>query len=508
MAAPIPLDGRSLTLERFLAIVRGGAEVALTPEAREAVLDGRRVVERIVASGRPVYGVNTGFGQLSDRVVPTARSPELQLSLLRSHASGVGPALPAEVVRGMVLLRANSLARGRSGVRPELPERLLGLLNRRLLPRIPEQGSVGASGDLAPLAHLGLALVGEGAFVEPSGATVPASEKLRAEGWTPYEFREKEGVALVNGTSLMASYLALAVADLRALLEAAEVAAALSFDALLGDPQSLDDRLGELRNLPAQRTEAAHLRALLHGSELARPRGEYTGQDPYTLRCLPQVLAAVRLALEFGERIVVPELGAVTDNPLLFPPEEAVSGGNFHGQPLALGLDTLALAVQYLTAFSERRIARLLHPALNRGLPAFLADGSGLRSGYMIPQYLAAALANEGATLVHPASAASLPTSADQEDFVSMGPWSGVKLRRMLANARTVVAIEWVVAGEALERRRPARGGLGSEAALAALREKVPRLDADRSPAPDLERVALALADGSLVDAVRAKVPL
>jgi histidine ammonia-lyase len=507
VTSPVRVDGLSLTLERFEAVVLDHAEVGLPPEARHAVAESRRSVERLAHAGRPVYGVNTGFGSLSDRVVPPEQVRELQLALLRSHACGVGAPLPEDLVRGMILLRLNSLARGHSGVRPELLEMLATFLNRRMLPVIPEQGSVGASGDLAPLAHLGLALLGEGSFVGAHGAPQSASERLKAEGLAPYEFIEKEGVALVNGTSLMASYLALSVLELRRLLDAAEVASAMSFDALQGDPQSLDDRLGEVRNLPEQRLEAAHLRALLRGSELTRPRKEYRGQDPYTLRCLPQVLAAVRLALDFGERIVVPELGAVTDNPVVFPPDEFVSGGNFHGQSLALGLDTLALAVQYVTAFAERRVARLLHPALNRGLPAFLVEPAGLRSGYMIPQYVAAALANEGSTLVHPASASSLPTSADQEDFVSMGPWAGSKLRRMLANARVVVAIEWVVAGEALELRRPSQGGVGSEAALHALRAKVPRLTADRSLSHELEAMAAGIADGSLVRAVRAKTP-
>jgi histidine ammonia-lyase len=502
VASPISLDGHELTLEQFVAIVRGGAPVTLAPAARQVVAAARASVERAVQGRRAVYGVNTGFGSLSDRLVPPEAARELQLSLLRSHASGAGASLPDEVVRGMILLRLNSLARGRSGVRPELLELLAELLNLGLRPVIPEQGSVGASGDLAPLAHLGTVLLGEGAFLGPDGRPTPAAPVLASHGLRPYEFAEKEGVALVNGTSLMAAYLALAVADVHRLLEAAEIAAALSFDALLGDPQALDDRLGELRRQPEHRAVAARLRALLAGSELSAPRREYRGQDPYTLRCLPQVLAAVQIALEFGERIVVPELGAVTDNPVVLDHDEFLSGGNFHGQSLALGLDTLALGVQYLTAFSERRTARLVHPALNRGLPPFLAEPAGLRSGYMIPQYLAAALTNEGATLVHPASASSLSTSADQEDFVSMGPWAGVKLRRMIGNAWTVLAIEWVLAGEALEHRRPARGGVGSERALRELRRLVAPLERDRPPAPDLERVAHALADGTLIGAV------
>jgi histidine ammonia-lyase len=508
MTDTIAIDGRSLTLDGFLAVARRGARVVLSPAARSAAAASRAAVERAVAAERPVYGVTTGFGALSDRTIPRAKARELQASLVRSHSSGTGPALPEDVVRGLVLLRLNSLARGLSGVRPEVLDRLVEVLNRDLVPWIPEQGSVGASGDLAPLAHLASALTGEGAFVvRGSGASVPAREVLVREGIAPLALAEKEGVALLNGTALMASYLALAVADGRALLDAALVAAALSYDALEGNPQSLDDRLGAVRNSEDHRAVARALRALLAESRLAAPRTDWSGQDPYTLRCLPQVLGAVHLALAFAERVVGNELNAVTDNPLVFDDDEFVSGGNFHGQPLALALDTLAIAVQYIAGFSERRTARLLHPALNRGLPAFLAPEPGVTSGFMVPQYLAAALVNENQTLVHPASASSLSTSADQEDFVSMGPWAGAKLRRVLSNTRRVVAVEWIVAAQALELRRPRTGGRGSEAALVAVRAHVAPWTADRSPAADIERVASSLEDGTLVAAVRAVVP-
>jgi len=508
MTEPLSLDGRSLTLEQFLEVVRDHRAVSLTPETRSASRASRHAVERAVAAGRPVYGVTTGFGALSDRAIPRGKTRELQTSLVRSHASGTGPALPEDVVRGMMLVRLNSLARGLSGVRPEVLDRLVDVLNRGLVPWIPEQGSVGASGDLAPLAHLSLALIGEGGFVR-RGATgpEPAREVLARERIAPLELAEKEGVALLNGTALMASYLGLAVVETREALDAALVAASLSYDALEGNPESLDDRLGEVRNSEDQRAVARSMRLLLDGSGLAIPRREWSGQDPYTLRCIPQVLSAVRLALGFAEGIVAGELNAVSDNPIVFGAEEFVNGGNFHGQPLALALDTLAIAVQYLAAFSERRIARLVHPALNRGLPAFLAPEAGVSSGFMVPQYLAAALVNENQTLVHPASAASLSTSADQEDFVSMGPWAGAKLRRVLANTRRVLAVEWIVAGQALELRRPRSGGRGSEAALRALRARVAPWPRDRSPAPDIERVAAALEDGSLVREVRAALP-
>ncbi len=508
MSEPLPLDGRSLTLSQFLEVVRGDRPVAIAPEARAAVAASRDVVQRVIASQRPVYGVTTGFGGLSHRTIPPEKARELQTSLVRSHASGTGPALPSDVVRGLMLLRLNSLARGHSGVRTELLDRLADLLNHRLVPWIPEQGSVGASGDLAPLAHLALALTGEGAFVGgTSTEPEPARAVLAREGIAALDLVEKEGVALLNGTALMAAYLALAVADLTGLYDAAVIAIALSFDALEGDPESLDDRLGEVRNSPEQREASKAIRQLLSASALAAHRKIWAGQDAYTLRCVPQVLAAVRLALGFADGIAVRELNAVTDNPVIFEGDEFVNGGNFHGQPLALALDTLALATQYLAAFSERRIARILHPALNRGLPAFLAPEPGVSSGFMIPQYLAAALVNENSTLVHPASAASLPTSADQEDFVSMGPWAGAKLRRVLANTRKVVAVEWIVAGQALELRHPRSGGRGSEAALRALRSRVASWSVDRSPAPDIERVAALIEAGTLVREVRSEVP-
>jgi len=507
MTESLPLDGESLSLEQLLAVVRGGCPVSLTPEARNRVAASRRVVERAVGAGRTIYGVTTGFGSLSDRAIPASEARALQLSLVRSHSSGTGPALSPDLVRGLLLLRLNSLAAGHSGVRLEVVDLLVDLLNRQLVPFVPEQGSVGASGDLAPLAHVAYALIGEGAFVSRDGAVLPASEVLREAGLAPLVLQEKEGVALINGTALMTAYLALSVEDARSLLAAAEVAAAVSFDALRGNPVALDDRLGEVRRSAEQRQEARILRTLLQRSGLAPARGEVVGQDPYTLRCLPQVFASVRLALGFAQRIVADEINAVTDNPVVFEGDEFLNGGNFHGQSLALALDTLGLAVHYLAAFSERRTARLVHPALNRGLPPFLAPHAGVSSGYMIPQYLAAALVNENQTLVHPASASSLPTSADQEDFVSMGPWAGAKLRRILSNTQKVVAVEWMVAAQALELRRPTAGGAGSEAALRTLRELVAPWSTDRSPSAEIEAVAQRIADGSLVRRVRTEVP-
>jgi histidine ammonia-lyase len=497
MTESLPLDGRSLTLEQFLAVTRGRCAVAVEPGAWEAVRAARASVERALAADRPVYGVTTGVGRLADVSIPPERVDALQLNLIRSHASGAGPPLPEELVRGMMLLRANAFARGHSGVRPELIEALLLWLNRGLVPLVPEQGSVGASGDLAPLAHLALTLVGEGALLDARGAPRPAAEVLAANGIAPITVRAKEGVALINGTSLMASYLALGAEDAANLLAAAEGAVALSWDALRGAIEPLDDRIAELRGIPEQREVARRLRARLAGSRLVGSSG--LPQEPYTLRCAPQVLGAAALAIGFARRLAESELNAVSDNPLVFGGDEFLSGGNFHGQPLALALDTLALGTQYLAGFAERRVARLIDPATNRGLPAFLAGEPGLSSGFMIAQYLQAALVAENVVLLHPASGTSLPTSADQEDFNSQGAAAGAKLRRVIANTERVVAVEWLVAGQALEVRRPLSGGAGSEASLRALRALVPPLGGDRPLAPDIARVAEAIHDGSLL---------
>ncbi|MGI0052968.1 MAG: histidine ammonia-lyase [Thermoplasmata archaeon] len=498
MTESLPLDGRSLTLPQFLAVARHRCEVALVPSAWEAVRAARAHVESAVASDRTVYGVTTGFGRLGDHRIPPAQVEGLQLNLVRSHACGTGPGLPEEVVRGMMLLRVSSFAAGRSGVRAEVVEALVKALNHGFVPFVPEQGSVGASGDLAPLAHLALALLGEGECLDRDGARCPAGPALARAGLSPLELRAKDGVALLNGTSLMATYLALGVADARALLDAAEGAVALSWEALRGGTAPLDPRVHRVRGLPEQESVARRLRARLDGSELARPGGSDRPQEPYTLRCAPPVLAAAEIALGTAERIAAGELNAVSDNPLVFEGGDFVSGGNFHGQPLAFALDALALGMQYVGGFSERRVARLLDPAENRGLPAFLAPTPGLGSGFMIAQYLQAALVSENAVLAHPASATSLPTSANHEDFNSQGAYAGAKLHRILRNTERIVAVEWMVAAQGLEARRPARAGAGCESALRALRALVPPLSEDRPLGAEIETVARAIRSGSL----------
>lgn len=506
MAEELPIDGQHLTIEDLVEVARHGRKVTLTPQARANLERARASVAKVVAEGRPVYGVTTGFGRLSDRIVPKEQLPELQRNLLRSHASGVGPLLPRDLVRSMMLLRANSLSKGFSGVRVEVVETLLAALDHDLVPAVPEQGSVGASGDLAPLAHLALAMTGEGEVRGQDGSPRPSAEALAAAGIPPLSLVEKEGISLVNGTCLMASDLALLVHDGGRLLDVALLAASVSFDALQGNVGALDPRLHAARNLQTQAEVAATMRGWLQGSGLTRAPGDYQGQDPYVLRCIPQVLGAARLALGWARGVAEGELNAASDNPLVFD-GEFLSGGNFHGQPLALTLDTLALGLSYVGGFSERRVARLVDPDLSRGLSPFLSSSPGFSSGYMIPPYVAAALVAENQVLVHPASAFSLPTSANQEDYNSMGATSGAKARRLLTNLQRIVAIELLVSVQALEQRRPLKGGVGTEAVVGAVRRLVPPLTEDRPPAPDIQRLSRAVADGSLLREVRSKLP-
>lgn len=505
MPDPLELDGAHLRVEEVVEVARGRRPVAINAETRARIERARAFVVKAVAEARPIYGVTTGFGKLSDRIVPKEELPELQRNLVRSHASGVGPLLPRELVRAAMLVRANGLARGHSGVRAELVDQLLGFLNKDLSPAVPSQGSVGASGDLAPLAHIALGLIGEGDVVEPDGALRPASEAIAKAGIRPLQLAEKEGISLVNGTCLMASYLSFLVHDGESVARAATLASALAFDALKGNLGTFDARLQEARNLPAQAEVASTMRNLLQGSSLVRSPGEYQGQDPYVLRCIPQVLATVWGALRTARGVAEGEVNASSDNPLVFD-GEFLSGGNFHGQPIAFALDALTLGLSYLASFSERRTARLVDADLNRGLTPFLSSSPGLMSGYMIPPYVAASLVAENQVLVHPASAFSLPTSANQEDFNSMGATAGAKGWRLLENVRRVVAIELVVAAQALEQRRPGTGGVGTEATWRALRRRVPSLTSDRSPAPDLEKIAEALRDGSLVREVEGEL--
>jgi histidine ammonia-lyase len=473
--------------------------VELAAEAIERMQASRIVVERLLAEGRTVYGVNTGFGDLADVRIEPQQTAELQRNLVRSHAAGVGDPLPAEVVRAMLLLRANALAIGLSGVRPQVVELLIGMLNATVHPLVPSRGSVGASGDLAPLAHLALVLIGEGeAWVDEAGPG-PGAEALERGGLEPIALEAKEGLALLNGTQLMAGLASLALHDARSLAVSADVIGAMSLEAMHGTAAAFDEALIQARPHPGQIRVAAHLRSLLSDSEIGASHAgsPHKVQDAYSLRCMPQVHGAVHDALDQLERVLDVEMNAATDNPLVFPSGEVISGGNFHGEPLALATDYAKMAVAELASISERRSARLVDAHLS-GLPAFLSDEPGLRSGLMIAQYTAAALVNELQTLSHPSSVDTLPTSANQEDHVSMGATSALHLREVVDRAEAVLAIEALCAAQGLDYRAPMRPGHGVARAHARLRSLVPHLAEDRPPAGDIAEIRELLRVGEL----------
>jgi histidine ammonia-lyase len=487
-----------LTLDRLEAVARGAAPRRLDGRARERIRAARAVVEDAVARGEAVYGVTTGIGELASVRIAPADAERLQLNLLRSHAVGAGEPLPEEVVRAMMLLLAASLGRGHSGVRTELVEHLLTLLDRGVVPVVPSRGSVGSSGDLVPLAHLGLVLVGEGEATF-EGEPRSGAEALRAADLEPLRLTAKEGLALINGTHLMAAVGSLAVSDAGRVLNAATTACALSLEAFKGSTVPFDARLQQVRPQPGQARVAARLRELLEGSDVVASHADCGRvQDPYTLRCAPQVIGAVADALDYVRGAVERELSAVTDNPLVFPDDgDVVNGGNFHGQPLSLPLDHLALALTELASFSERRTYALLSPSYAE-LPRFLSPSPGLGTGLMIAQYAAAALVNECQVLSHPAGAGSIPTSAGQEDFNSMGAWAALKARTVVEHAARVVATELVCACQGLEFHRPLRTTPALEDTVARVREIVPRVEEDRSLAKEIGRLADAIRTGEL----------
>jgi histidine ammonia-lyase len=491
------------TLVELEAVARGAAPPPLDNGDRRRMGAARAVIEAAVDSEVPVYGVTTGFGQLASVRVTGADAARLQVNLLRSHAMGAGLPLEDEVVRGMLLLLAASLRRGHSGTRPELVELVLRLLERGVVPVVPSSGSVGSSGDLAPLAHLALVLIGEGE-AKLGGERMPGAQALARAGLEPIMLTAKEGLALINGTHLMAAAGALAVRDAQRLLEAAIVAVALSLEAFKGSTVPFDERLHAIRGHPGPARVAARLRALLAGSEVVASHADCGRvQDPYTLRCAPQVIGAIDDGLRYVAGTVERELDAVTDNPLVFPAQDddgagdVLAGGNFHGQPLSLPLDHLALALCELASFSERRVYALLSPSY-AGLPPFLSPRPGLGSGLMIAQYTAAALVNECQVLAHPAGAGSIPTSAGTEDFNSMGALAAIKARDVAERAAHVIAIELVCACQGLEFHRPLRTTPALERAVEQVRELVPRLEEDRSLAAELAGLAEALRTGTL----------
>jgi histidine ammonia-lyase len=464
----------------------------------------RAIVDDKVARNEVVYGVTTGFGKLSDVAIPPHRLAELQVNLVRSHASGVGPLLAEEETRAMMLLRANVLAKGHSGVRPELVDLLAGMLNAGLFPPVPEQGSVGASGDLAPLSHLALSLLGEGDLYRGTEKGT-AADLLRGAGLTPVSLAPKEGVALVNGTQAHTAIAALAVADAHVLWETAHVAGAATLEALLGTPVAFDPRIHEARGQLGQQQSAALLLRLLEGSEI-RESHRYNDpriQDAYALRCMPQVHGPVADAIRFAEDLVSRELNAATDNPLVFEDGAILSGGNFHGQAVALALDVLCIAMTNLAVIAERRIDRLVHPDMNQGLPPFLTADAGVSSGYMMAQVTAAALASECKVLSHPASVDSIPTDGSKEDVVPMSMGAAWKLRRVVGNVRNVLSIELICAMQGIDFRRPLRAGGGVERAHHAVRQVVPHLEKDRPMAADINAIASAISAGRFSEAAK-----
>ena len=515
MPDPIILTGRDLTLEAVEAVARHGAPAILAPEARRRMAQSRAVIEAIVARDETVYGVTTGFGDLATKRISPADAARLQENLLVSHAVGVGPRFDLATVRAMLLLRANTLALGFSGCRPEIVDRLLAFLERGIHPVVPEQGSVGASGDLAPLAHLGLPLIGRGA-VELGGETIPAAEALARAGLQPLRLEAKEGLALLNGTQMMTAVGALAVLDAERLARTASVVAAMSTEALLGTDVAFSAAYHATRPHPGQARVAAELRHLLRDSELQRSHHgvEHKVQDPYSIRCVPQVHGATVDALAHARRVLEIEANSATDNPLVFPEGavadpsavataggHVISGGNFHGQPVALAMDFAKLAIAELGSISERRTALLVDGRLS-GLPAFLVHDAGLNSGLMLLQYTAAALVSEDKVLVHPASADSIPTSANQEDHVSMGSIAARQARQILGNVEVVLALELLCAGQGLDFRLADghRPGAGVAEAHRRLRARVAHLETDRDPGPDIEAATDLVRGGAFLD--------
>jgi histidine ammonia-lyase len=500
---PIALTGRSLTIEDVERVALGGARVELASQAVAQIEAARALIDQAVESETPTYGVNTGFGRFVDAAISREDTDRLQLNLLRSHACAVGEPFPTEVVRGAMLLRANALATGASGVRLAPVELLLAMVNAGVHPVVPSRGSLGASGDLAPLAHLALPLVGEGR-AEVGGDVLDGAEALRRAGLEPVRLAAKEGLALINGTQFMAAIGALVLARAGRLARIADIAAAQSVEAVRGSRTPFGPEIQELRPHPGQLASAANLYALLDHSEINESH-RWCGrvQDAYSLRCSPQVHGACRDAIAYARSVVAIELNAATDNPLVFADRgEVLSNGNFHGEPVAIALDTLKIALAELAGISERRIERMVNPTMSEGLPPFLTEQGGLNSGFMIPHYVAASLVAENKVLCHPASVDSIPTSAGQEDHVSMGATAAVHAWQVCANVERVLAVELLCGAQGIDFLAPLRPGPGIAALHGALRDSSPHLGDDRSLADEIEIVAGRIRDGGLVEVV------
>jgi len=477
---PLELDGNHLTIEQVCAVARTRtAELRLSDEAVRKMRRSRELIDRLAAGDAPIYAVNTGVGLLANVRIDRHELDQLQRNVIRSHAAGVGEPLSREVVRAMMLIRANVLAMGFSGIRPAVAEGLCALLGRGVTPLVPSQGSVGASGDLAPLAHMALALTGEGE-AEFEGGILPAGEALSRAGLSPIELHPKEGISLINGTQAMLAIGCLELEAAERLADTADVICAMTLDAQRGTPRAFDEKIHRARPHPGQSHSAERMRALLEGSEIRQSHIECRRvQDAYSLRCAPQVHGAVRDALAEARRVFAIELNSATDNPLVFG-DEILSGGNFHGEPLAFQLDFLAVALSALAGISERRIDRLVNPALNEELPAFLAGNPGLESGLMMAQVTAASLVAENRVLAHPASTGSITTSGNKEDFVSMGMTSATKFQRVVRNTRAVLAIEALTATRALDLLSPMKTSAPLESARARIRAVSPSIAGDR----------------------------
>jgi len=506
------LDGDSLTLEAVVNVARFDAKVELSRKARERIEKSHSALEESIRKGKTIYGVTTGFGALSNTRITTDQTSRLQTNLLRSHAAGVGENLPSEVVRAMMLLRLNTFAKGHSAIRTQVAELIASFLNSDVDPVIPSKGSVGASGDLAPLSHMALALMGEG-NVEFRGRVVPASEAIHQLGLTAIQPEMKEGLALNNGTQMSTAVASLTVYDSVRLLKAAEISAALSIEALRGFTQPYDQRIHSVRPFKGQSDSAYNLRLLTANSRLMKEQVEGDKepvQDAYSLRCTPQVMGAAREAVYFARGLIEVELNSATDNPLVFTDgPDVLSGGNFHGQVVGMATDIISIALSTVANLSERRTFRLLDSTLSGGLPPFLVgakDGAGLHSGLMAVQYTAAALASENKVLAHPATVDTIPTSGNMEDFVSMSPTAGLKARKILENSETVVAIELLCAAQALDFFGHSKAGRGSQAAYRKIREIVPALEEDRPLSKDIEAVRKLVSDGTLIEAVESQV--
>jgi histidine ammonia-lyase len=506
MELTVTLGTGPVTIGDVVAVARHGARVTISDEALAAVAASREHVEELAASGRPVYGVSTGFGSLATRYIEPEKRHRLQRSLVRSHAAGAGEPVETEVVRAMLLLRLSTLCTGRTGVRPVTAQAYAGLLNAGITPVVPEYGSLGCSGDLAPLSACALAVMGEGEVFDATGRRMASLEALEAAGLAPVELEEKEGLALINGTDGMLGMLALAITDLRALATTADISAAMSVEALMGTDRVFAAELQALRPHPGQAASARNLVRILAGSEIVASHltGDPKVQDAYSLRCAPQVAGAVRDTIDHAETVATRELASAIDNPVVLPDGRIESNGNFHGAPVAYVLDFLAIAAADLASISERRTDRMLDAARSHGLPPFLADDPGVDSGHMIAQYTQAAIVSELKRLAAPASVDSIPSSAMQEDHVSMG-WSAArKLRRSIDGLRRVLAIEVLTAARALDLRAPLRPGRVTEDVRALVRAHVEGPGSDRWLAPEIAAVHALVADGSIVAAARA----